>query len=43
MCIRDSFDTMPELRWMWGYPFAIGLMATVAFLLYRAFKRSGWL
>ncbi len=38
-----NFDTMPELRWMWGYPFAIGLMATIALLMYRGFKRSGWL
>lgn len=38
-----NFESMPELRWAFGYPFAIGLMATVAFLLYRAFKRSGWL
>lgn len=38
-----NFDAMPELRWLWGYPFAIGLMATIALLMYRGFKRSGWL
>ena len=38
-----NFDTMPELRWLWGYPFAIGLMATIALLMHRGFKRSGWL
>ncbi len=38
-----NFDTMPELRMVWGYPFALGLMATIALLMYRGFKRSGWL
>jgi magnesium transporter len=33
---------MPELRWMWGYPFALGVMAaTAAGLLYH-FRRQGW-
>jgi len=44
-----NFDTqaspwnMPELRWRWGYPFALGLMAaaTGGMLLY--FYRRGWL
>jgi len=38
-----NFDSMPELRWAFGYPFAIALMATVAGLMYRSFRRSGWL
>jgi len=38
-----NFDHMPELHWRLGYPFALGLMAVVCSLLYRAFKRSGWL
>ncbi|MET7763604.1 magnesium/cobalt transporter CorA [Streptomyces sp. NPDC005336] len=38
-----NFDHMPELRQPWGYPGAVGLMATVIFLLYRWFKRRGWL
>ena len=38
-----NFDHMPELHWYYGYPYALGLMATVVGLLYRAFKRSGWL
>jgi magnesium transporter len=38
-----NFDYMPELHWRFGYPFALSLMVLVAFLLYRAFKRSGWL
>jgi magnesium transporter len=38
-----NFDHMPELHWEYGYPIAIGLMATVCGLLYRAFKRNRWL
>ncbi len=34
---------MPELRWFWGYPFALGLMVvmTVGLLVY--FRRKGWI
>lgn len=38
-----NFTHMPELRWSVGYPFAIGLMVLVVALLWRRFKRSGWL
>jgi magnesium transporter len=38
-----NFDHMPELHWRYGYAWALGLMATSALLLYRVFKRSGWL
>jgi magnesium transporter len=38
-----NFRHMPELGWFMGYPFALGLMALAAGLLYRAFKRRGWL
>jgi magnesium transporter len=38
-----NFDTMPELRWRYGYFVILGLMATGCLGLYRAFKRSGWL
>jgi magnesium transporter len=38
-----NFEHMPELRWQFGYPLAVGLMLTVCGLLYRAFRRSGWL
>jgi magnesium transporter len=34
---------MPELRWAYGYPLAVGAMGTAAGLLYRAFRRNGWL
>ncbi|GGE65098.1 magnesium/cobalt transporter CorA [Massilia psychrophila] len=38
-----NFKFMPELEWKYGYPMAVGIMLTVCFVLYRRFKRSGWL
>ena len=38
-----NFDHMPELRWRYGYLFAIGLMVLPGVVLYRLFKKSGWL
>lgn len=38
-----NFEHMPELRWHYGYPAIIVVMATVCGTLFRAFKRSGWL
>ena len=38
-----NFDFMPELNWVAGYPFALGLMALSAVLPYLYFKRRGWL
>ena len=38
-----NFDNMPELHWHFGYYYALGLMGVASLLLYRAFKRSGWL
>ncbi len=38
-----NFKNMPELDWLFGYPFALGLMAVSCFLLYRNFKRREWL
>lgn len=38
-----NFDHMPELHWVWGYPAVILLMLTVCFILFRVFKRRGWL
>ncbi|MER6786052.1 magnesium and cobalt transport protein CorA [Streptomyces sp. NPDC000658] len=38
-----NFTHMPELRWVFGYPFAIALMAVVCTGLYFVFKRRGWL
>jgi len=38
-----NFDYMPELHWMFGYPFALVLMLMVSVTLYLVFKRRGWL
>jgi magnesium transporter len=34
---------MPELGWRYGYPFALGLMASIATGLLVYFRRRGWL
>jgi magnesium transporter len=38
-----NFEHMPELEWRYGYPLVLGGMFLICLLLYRAFKRSGWL
>ncbi|MFL6072325.1 MAG: magnesium and cobalt transport protein CorA [Mycobacteriales bacterium] len=38
-----NFDHMPELHWLFGYPWALGLMLCACFILHRQFKKSGWL
>jgi magnesium transporter len=34
---------MPELRWAWGYPFALALMAIVGVFTLAWFRHRGWL
>jgi magnesium transporter len=38
-----NFQHMPELRWRWGYPFALSLMLLTSVLLFRLFRRRHWL
>ena len=38
-----NFDIMPELRWVYGYPFAVGLMVVTAAGLLIWFRRRHWL
>ncbi len=38
-----NFTLMPELDWVLGYPFALGLMVASGSVLYIVFKRRGWL
>ncbi|MFJ6389696.1 magnesium/cobalt transporter CorA [Streptomyces sp. NPDC091972] len=38
-----NFEHMPELHWVWAYPAVIALMGVLEVLLYRTFKRRGWL
>ncbi|GLW46142.1 magnesium transport protein CorA [Streptomyces sp. NBRC 14336] len=38
-----NFEHMPELSWRWSYPLLIAVMAALEVLLYRLFKRRGWM
>jgi len=38
-----NFEHMPELGWVHGYPLVVGVMALICGLMYRFFRRSGWL
>lgn len=38
-----NFELMPELKWLFGYPFALGMMVVSAILPYWYFRRRGWL
>jgi magnesium transporter len=38
-----NFHDIPELSWHYGYFYALGLMVVAAAVLYRLFKKSGWL
>jgi len=38
-----NFANIPELQWALGYPFALGLMFLVSFILWLVFRTRGWL
>jgi magnesium transporter len=38
-----NFQHMPELHWRYGYLLVLGAIATACFVLYRGFRRNGWL
>jgi magnesium transporter len=38
-----NFPNMPELHWRYGYPIIFGVMVAGSIILYRVFRRSGWL
>ncbi len=38
-----NFRFMPELEWRYGYPLVLLVIVTACVLLYRGFKRNGWL
>jgi magnesium transporter len=38
-----NFEHMPELEWRFGYPLVIVVIALACLLLYRRFRRVGWL
>lgn len=38
-----NFKYMPETEWTWGYPLIMVTMLCTCCLLYRRFRKSGWL
>ncbi|MFI1420448.1 magnesium and cobalt transport protein CorA [Streptomyces sp. NPDC020731] len=38
-----NFEHMPELRWEWSYPVVILVMGVLEVLVFRLFKRRGWM
>ena len=38
-----NFSNMPDLQWDYGYPAALGLMASVCGFLYFRFRAAKWL
>ncbi|MFF5362375.1 magnesium/cobalt transporter CorA [Streptomyces scabiei] len=38
-----NFEHMPELHWTWSYPALMALMVVTEVLVFRLFKRRGWL
>jgi magnesium transporter len=38
-----NFTHMPERDWYWGYPMSLGVMVAICGVLYRMFKKRGWL
>jgi magnesium transporter len=38
-----NFEHMPELGWSFGYPLVLAVMLTLCAVLYRFFRRAGWL
>lgn len=38
-----NFDGMPELKWFWGYPMALGLMVVSALVPWVIFRWKKWL
>ncbi len=38
-----NFEHMPELKWLWGYPFALFLMVAIDAALFWRFRKAGWL
>src|SRR3954447_10899176 len=38
-----NFEHMPELRWQYGYPAVLAVIVAICGVLYRGFRRAGWL
>ena len=38
-----NFDFMPETKWYWGYPMALGIMLAIAITMLIYFRKKKWL
>jgi magnesium transporter len=38
-----NFEHIPELGWRYGYPAVLVVIAVACLVLYRRFRRTGWL
>ncbi len=38
-----NFEVMPELKWRFGYPVALGVIAATCGVLFWRFRKAGWL
>ena len=38
-----NFQSMPELKWAFGYPMAVGVTVLGCFLVHRRLRRAGWI
>jgi magnesium transporter len=38
-----NFEHMPELKWQYGYPMALGVIVCASLVLWRRFRKAGWL
>jgi magnesium transporter len=38
-----NFEFMPELKWRYGYPAALGVLVASCVVMYRRFRKAGWL
>jgi magnesium transporter len=38
-----NFDNMPELTWQYGYFIVVAVIVSICLLLYRRFRKLGWL
>jgi len=38
-----NFERMPELKWAFGYPFALAMMVLLDVILFLRFRKAGWL
>ena len=38
-----NFEFMPELKWVWGYPLALGSMIAIDGYLFYRFRKAKWL